>query len=81
LTVEMILFGEKKGWPRPRCQTEFEKFGAHHQSKGSRMADWAAAWRTWVLHGVKFDAQDRAKIKTPGRTTMVENLLRGIDDE
>ena len=33
---------------------EFEKFKAHHQAKGNRFKDWDAAWRTWVLNGVKF---------------------------
>jgi hypothetical protein len=79
LTDAMILFGEKKGWRRPRCESEFERFTAHHQAKGSRIADWSAAWRTWVMNGVKFDAQDKAKAKT-GRSSMVANLLRGIDE-
>ena len=28
--------------------TELEKFRNHHAAKGSVMADWQAAWRTWV---------------------------------
>lgn len=30
-------------WP-----TEAIRFKAHHQAKGSRMANWKAAWATWV---------------------------------
>lgn len=36
-------------------QAELEKFRNHHAAKGSVMADWQAAWRTWVgnaRHGV-----------------------------
>lgn len=34
-------------------RTEWRKFRDHHQAKGSLMADWAAAWRTWLgnVHG------------------------------
>src|SRR3990167_3311019 len=38
---------------------ELNSFINHHQAKGSVMADWQAAWRTWVSNGVKF-----AKTKT-----------------
>lgn len=33
---------------------ELNSFINHHQAKGSVMADWQAAWRTWVSNGVKF---------------------------
>src|SRR5262249_51498515 len=31
--------------------TEAERFRAYHEARGSPMADWAAAWRTWWLTG------------------------------
>jgi hypothetical protein len=30
---------------------QVEKFRNHHQGKGSLMADWTAAWRTWWGYG------------------------------
>ena len=38
---------------------EIGKFMDHHQAKGSLMADWQAAWRTWVSNGVKFAAKGK----------------------
>lgn len=35
-------------------KVELSKFMDHHKAKGSVMADWQAAWRTWVSNGVKF---------------------------
>jgi hypothetical protein len=36
---------------------EEKKFKAHHQAKGSLMADWPAAWRTWCCNFVAFKAR------------------------
>lgn len=33
---------------------ELQAFANHHKAKGSLMADWQAAWRTWVGNSVKF---------------------------
>jgi hypothetical protein len=33
---------------------EFERFRNHHTSKGSLMADWPAAWRTWCGRAQEF---------------------------
>lgn len=35
---------------------ELEAFKNYHKAKGSVMADWQAAWRTWVANGIKFAA-------------------------
>lgn len=35
-------------------QTELENFRDHHIAKGSKMADWRAAWRNWVRNFVKW---------------------------
>ena len=31
----------------------------YHQSKGSVMADWQAAWRTWVGNAIRFSAKSK----------------------
>lgn len=36
---------------------EAEKFRNYHRAKGSKMADWRAAWRTWILNACKFAAE------------------------
>ena len=43
----------RAGWIATDRQitTEAAKFRDHHTSKGSLMADWFAAWRTWWLNG------------------------------
>jgi hypothetical protein len=33
------------------------KFFDHHRSRGNLMADWAAAWRTWVNNEIQFQAE------------------------
>ena len=40
---------------------EIGKFMDHHKAKGSLMADWQAAWRTWVSNGEKFAKTTPAK--------------------
>ena len=48
---------------------ETENFRDYHLARGSLMADWAAAWRTWVRNAVRFASKAPAK---PG-------LLAAID--
>lgn len=40
---------------------EVRKFIDHHEAKGSLMASWPAAWRTWVGHAVSFGRGTTAK--------------------
>jgi hypothetical protein len=40
-----------------RAFAEFERFENYHRSKGTRFADWRAAWRTWCSNGAKFDRE------------------------
>lgn len=35
-------------------ETELDRFTDHHIAKGSRMADWQAAWRTWCNRSKQF---------------------------
>lgn len=36
-------------------RTEWRNFRNHHIAKGSQMADWSAAWRTWLGNHQKFN--------------------------
>lgn len=44
-------------WTEERYETEIARFKAHHGSRCTMMADWDAAWQTWVLNADKFDKQ------------------------
>ena len=48
------LAAEKYGLGKENFRTEWRMFRNHHISKGSTMADWPAAWRQWLDHGVQF---------------------------
>jgi hypothetical protein len=42
-------------WPRGRVEEELARFKDHHLGRGSAMADWQAAWRTWVQNAKRFE--------------------------
>lgn len=44
----------KRGMPEDVMAAEFQRFRDHHTAKGSVMADWPAAWRTWVSNWRSF---------------------------
>ena len=41
-------------WPPHERQRQITKFTAYHTAKGSRMVDWQAAWKTWVINSEQF---------------------------
>lgn len=41
-------------WPDGEAKRQLERFRDHHRAKGSRFADWQAAWGTWVRNSVMF---------------------------
>lgn len=41
-----------------------EAFANHHRARGNLMADWGAAWRTWVDNEIKFSQQRRTNSGT-----------------
>lgn len=44
-------------------QQEAPRFVAYHMQKGSLMASWAGAWRTWCLNKVKWQAEDAKRLR------------------
>jgi hypothetical protein len=46
------------------CDREVDAFRDHHSAKGSTMADWDAAFRTWLRNAVKFGRGAQQSIKT-----------------
>lgn len=45
---------------------ELEKFRNYHKSKGSRRADWDAAWRSWIDKAQEFAPQQREQAREIG---------------
>lgn len=54
LPSEWRAYAVEKGVPSSAIDREAEKFRDHHLSHGNTMADWKAAWRTWVGNFGKF---------------------------
>jgi hypothetical protein len=54
-----VAFARDRGVAIPN---ETQRFIDHHQAKGSLMADWKAAWRTWCGMAVQFG-------RAPGKAT------------
>jgi hypothetical protein len=78
LAEEMAAYAEERGWDRARAEGEFEAFRAYYTANGKLAADWAAAWRNWVLRGLRFDSQERQKAssrRATGPTAMADALL------
>ncbi len=46
-------------------RTEWRKFRDHHRAKGSLMADWQAAWRTWLGNLRGFQPRAGPPVTTP----------------
>ena len=45
----------ENGWPDP--DTELDAFKDYHLAKGSLMADWEAAFRTWLRNAARFRSE------------------------
>jgi hypothetical protein len=43
------------GLDPPAFRSEWQRFRDHHRAKGSVMADWPAAWRTWLSNRKRFN--------------------------
>ena len=54
---DFMLDGERQRYAldrRVNPDKQFEEFRDYHLKKGTRFADWDAAWRSWVRNAVKF---------------------------
>ena len=56
MSEAVVTFCEARRLGDPHKQVD--RFRAYHEAKGSLMADWDAALRTWMLNQQRF-AQDR----------------------
>jgi hypothetical protein len=49
-------YARKSGFDEAKIADMGRRFFNHHTSRGSLMADWEAAWRTWCDNEIKFNA-------------------------
>ncbi len=61
-------------------RTETNKFLDHHRAKGSKMADWVAAWRTWMRNSLKF-AQSRPMPPASAKQQVSDSLTNIHDTD
>lgn len=59
-TPKDISAAEEAGLNSATFREQWAKFRNHHRAKGSLMADWQAAWRTWLGNISEFQRQPRA---------------------
>jgi predicted transcriptional regulator len=64
--------------PDPSDPIELSKFIAHHQSKGSKSANWDAAYRYWLIKGAEYNR--KLKEKTDG-ACFKESLTRNKEND
>ena len=58
-TAEDCDFARERGFTDIEIQNMLDKFCVHHRAKGTVMADWHAAWRTWVLNAIEYRARSQ----------------------
>lgn len=71
LTDTDRAYAERLDIPDPAA--EWEKFSDHHHAKGTRFADWPAAWRNWCRNAVAFAQRDNGRTRgslSAGEKTM-----------
>lgn len=70
------FFKLRTGADDAAADLEAERFAAYHQSRGSLMASWPAAWRTWALNIVKFRGIKPPKINGYATEDLWDRRLR-----
>jgi uncharacterized protein YdaU (DUF1376 family) len=60
------------------AEEQAEHFRDHHRSRGSTMADWPAAWRTWTRNALKFNGKGNGNGRH--KATAHDNFIAGLAD-
>ena len=61
VSQEIMELVAARNWPDPREQ--LQKFKDHHIAHGTLMANWEAAFRTWLNNAVGFGAKPMPKVQ------------------
>jgi uncharacterized protein YdaU (DUF1376 family) len=70
-----IAAAEDAGLAPDQASREWGKFVDYHRSRGSVMADWRAAWRTWCRNAVEFMSRNRSPPQSSPRSKAFETSL------
>jgi hypothetical protein len=62
-------------------ESEAQRFRDHHQARGSTMADWSAAWRTWCHNALRFSKPNGANGGANPTGVAMRELDRLIEEE
>lgn len=81
VSVKGRAFAAERGISAHQLVGQVEKFRANHESRGSLMANWDAAWRTWTMNYEAFAVSRPPAWSAPVRayrdsTAMMEELTR-----
>lgn len=60
------------------AEEQAEHFRDHHRSRGSTMADWPAAWRTWTRNALKFNG--KGNVNGRHKPTAHDDFIAGLAD-
>lgn len=75
---------KRNGWKSPMALGWIEQHTVnmldHHRAKGNLMADWNAAWRTW-MRNVVTDFGRKVAPQPISKTERVKRTLKEIEDE
>lgn len=61
-------------YPDVDLRAEHEKFTNHHRGKGSRMVDWNAAWRNWIIRADEWQTKPAPRSTSDERVAQAQAL-------
>jgi hypothetical protein len=77
-----IDFARKAGMDLRQIAEAWPQFRDFHRMRGNVMADWQAAWRTWMRNAVKFAARDGpGHGRSNGTEGFVKSVLEDIEND
>lgn len=72
-----VSYARERGFATAQIHTMASAFVNHHRAKGSLMADWHAAWRTWCENEIKFQRSPQSRappLKLPSFQDVIREL-------
>lgn len=76
-----LAYALAEGLTEPEAHQQFRDFRNHHTAKGNLMADWSAAWRTWVSNAKRFGhvgTDRRNGGRASARPSIVNDIFGGF---